>query len=607
MADDRKGGVWIGTWYGGLCHFDGTSASRFLTGTESPSNAVSALLVDRGGNLWVGTYAGLLKYEQGFPSPGKAQTLLPGHLISSLSEGPAGEVLAGTTEGLYRFDGSFIAQIGAKNGLPSQSIISVSIDEDGGVWVGTKAGGLDKVEGAKTLHIAANSGVPNVRIYSVLDDRRGMLWLGTARGVVRVSRNQLHQVAAGQRHTVDALFLGKNDGMRSSECGGLSQPSAAFVAPGNLWFATANGFVHTNPDWALQTLGPPQPRIVGLAIDHIDQQPSNRLTLLPGSVDLGIEFAATRLSHPSLLQFRYKLEGYDADWTLTHSRHSTYKRLPPGKFRFLVDVRDGLGPWGNRFAEVAVEQQPYLYQRGWFYGLLCAILGVAVVAVFRGKIARANARMTLILSERNRIAREWHDTLMADFAAISWQLEATQHRLDHGSARTLASESLDVERTMVKHCQAEARRIIWDLRGGEEPLGLLSQELAKTLTIVGPRAESSAELSVEGAEPPLPAVYVHHLVCIGREAVLNALNHGSPSAVRVQVTYTGDRVTLAVSDDGPGFRPTDSPHTTPGHFGLAVMHERAKKLGGDLLIHSSPGLGTEIVAVVPMPPERKAR
>ena len=605
LGDDRKGGIWIGTWYGGLCHWDGRSARRYLTGAESPSNAVSALLIDRSGTLWVGTYAGLLKYEKGFPAPGKAQTLLPGHLISCLREGPSGEILVGTTEGLYRLDGSFISEV-AKDALPSPSVISLSVDGVGGVWVGTKAGGLDKIEGMKAIHVASNSGIPAIPIHSLIEDGHGMLWMGSARGVVRVPRTQLYELVAGRRRTVDVLLLGKSDGMRSSECGGLSQPSAAFVGPGNLWFATANGFVHTNPDWSLRTLEPPRPRIVGFTVDRVEQGPSQELTVAPGSVDVGIGFDATRLSHPSLLQFRYKLENYDADWTLTHSRHTGYKRLPPGKFRFLLDVREGLGPWGGRLAEVTVEQQPYIYQQGWFYAALCALLAAAMMVVFRGKIARARARMTLILAERNRIAREWHDTLMADFAAISWQLEATQHSLDSASGHSAASKSLDVARTMVKHCQAEARRIIWDLRGGDEPLGLLSQELAKTISIVGPRAESSAELSVEGEERPLPAVFLHHLVSIGREAVINALNHGSPGAVKVQIKYSGNRVTLVVSDNGAGFRPSESPHATPGHFGLAVMHERAKKMGGHLVIQSTPGLGTEIVANVPMPAERKS-
>jgi signal transduction histidine kinase len=216
---------------------------------------------------------------------------------------------------------------------------------------------------------------------------------------------------------------------------------------------------------------------------------------------------------------------------------------------------------------------------------------------FQQRLAQAKARVAWILEERNRIAREWHDTLMADFAAISWQLEATKNRL--ASAPKEAESSLELTRTMVKHCQTEARRIIWDLRGGGEPVGLLSEELNKTLSLMGPRAELETRLLIEGEERKLPPVCVHHLVCIGQEAVTNALRHASPQAVKIQVIYKEDRISMTVRDDGSGFRPPDSPQATPGHFGLAVMHERAKKLGGDLRIYSSPGAGTEVWVDVP--------
>src|SRR5581483_3316340 len=159
------------------------------------------------------------------------------------------------------------------------------------------------------------------------------------------------------------------------------------------------------------------------------------------------------------------------------------------------------------------------YQRWWFRACGAGVLIAAVAMILRWRVSRAKGRLGLILDERNRIAREWHDTLMADFAAISWQLEATTNRLE--SAPREAASSLELARDMVKHAQAEARRIIWDLRAGEEPVGLLSEELSKAMSIIGPQAEMGTQVRVEGEERPLPPVYVHHLVCIGQEAVTN--------------------------------------------------------------------------------------
>ena len=229
LAEDRGGGVWIGTWYDGLYHYDGARFERFLTGSESYSNAISALVVDRKGSLWVGTYTGLLKYEDGYPKPDKGQLLLPDRMIACVREAPSGEILVGTQQGLSIIQGAFVTALTMKDGLPNDAVISISIDGADGIWVGTKAGGLDRIVNHKVVRTPSGQGLPAFQIYSVLDDGNGMLWMGSTRGVLKVPRSQLHDWSEGRSKTLDVAVLGKSDGLRSSECGGLSQPPAARV------------------------------------------------------------------------------------------------------------------------------------------------------------------------------------------------------------------------------------------------------------------------------------------------------------------------------------------------------------------------------------------
>lgn len=596
LAQDGQDGMWIGTWYDGLYHFDGHSATRFLTGSESLANAVSALLVDRAGSLWVGTYRGLLKYERGRPEPGREQVLLPGKLITALKESPTGEILVGTTQGLYLLDGTFVSAFTKRNGMSQDAVLSISIDGSGAIWVGTKAGGLDRIAGRKVISLPAGA-MPALPIFGVLDDGRGELWMGSSRGVLRVSRNQFHDLSEGRIAKADFTVFGRNDGMRSSECVGISQPPTAMASDGSLWFATASGFVHTDPARSLRALEPPPIRVTKLLLDHVERPMPPSVSIPAGANEVEFQFEAIRLADPGQLRFRYKLENYDADWSETGSRHVVFKHLPAGRYRLIADVRDHLGPWSKNAAVIDVRQLPYVYQQWWFYALLAALTAAAIVAIFRWKIARTRSRVALILEERNRIAREWHDTLMANFAAISWQLEATRNRL--ATAPHEVEPSLELSRNMVKHCMAQARRVIWDLRDHSEPVGLLSEELSKALTAMGARAELDTQLSIEGSERPLPPVFVHHLVCIGQEAVTNALRHGSPQTVTIRVIYGGGGLSMTVRDNGRGFLPAEPAHATVGHFGLAVMHERAKKIGGDLKICSAPGAGTEVLVNVP--------
>ena len=322
------------------------------------------------------------------------------------------------------------------------------------------------------------------------------------------------------------------------------------------------------------------------------------LVLQPRQSEVDFRFNAVRLSDPAQLQFRCRLDGYDSDWTVTSSRHMLYRRLPPGHYRFVVGVREQDGAWSPGTASVDVEHLPFTYQRWWFQALLATAFVGVIALLVRWRFTLVKDRIALVVEERNRIAREWHDTLMADFAAIAWQLEATRNRLDDAPARV--AESLELTRTMVKHCQSEARRIIWDLRQSVESVGLLSQELTKELGTLGARTDLATIIEIEGEERAFAPVSVHHLVCIAQEAVSNASRHAEARTVRIKIVYGDRRIRMSILDDGRGFEQPATPLAVPGHFGLSMMSERAKRIGGAVRIHSRPGEGTEVVVEAPL-------
>jgi signal transduction histidine kinase len=168
-----------------------------------------------------------------------------------------------------------------------------------------------------------------------------------------------------------------------------------------------------------------------------------------------------------------------------------------------------------------------------------------------------------------------------------------------GSENHAAARACELARNMVRHCQAEARRILWDLRENQEASGPLSSALSNALTPLSAKEGVDMQLQVEGHEVPLAPGSVHHLVCIGQEAVTNALRHALPSSISVRLQYHADWLSLSVKDDGRGFRAADKLAALQGHFGIPVMEERARKLGGSLKVETSAGNGTEILVHVP--------
>ncbi len=144
-----------------------------------------------------------------------------------------------------------------------------------------------------------------------------------------------------------------------------------------------------------------------------------------------------------------------------NQRAATYNQLPPGLHTFEVQARDISGAWGTA-GVFSLEQRPLFWQTRWFLMLL-GLAGAAVIyAAYRWRLHGLRARYRAVQEERNRIGREWHDTLVAGFSAISLQLEAAHARLQGQPER--AGEILEVTRKMVHHYRAEARRVIWDLR-----------------------------------------------------------------------------------------------------------------------------------------------
>ena len=245
------------------------------------------------------------------------------------------------------------------------------------------------------------------------------------------------------------------------------------------------------------------------------------------------------------------------------------------------------------------EHLPSIYQSWYFYLILLIAVVALSMYLLRRKMQLMTGRLGIVLEERNRIASECHDTLMAGFAAISWQLEATAKLFrDSGSETTPAAKSCDLARSMVSHCQAEARRIIWDLRDTGEVTDVLSQALSRALSASHIQAAIETTLDVEGDEVHLAPGCVHHLVCIGQEAVSNAIRHAKPSQILVNLRYDSDALSLSIRDNGHGFLPSDRAISHRGHFGIPVMEERARKLGGSLRIQTSVGAGTEVMVKV---------
>jgi signal transduction histidine kinase len=209
-------------------------------------------------------------------------------------------------------------------------------------------------------------------------------------------------------------------------------------------------------------------------------------------------------------------------------------------------------------------------------------------------------RAEAVSQERDRMARDLHDTLEQQLSGVALQLDGLDDAVKTNPPA--ASQALTLARRMLRYTRLEARRSVWDLRSQVlEQHGLAAALRAMAHASATPASPGIA-VQVTGPERRLPAAVEFHLFRIAQEAVTNALKHSGARHIGIEVTHLPDHTRLTVRDDGRGFDP-DSKELSPGpHFGLLGMRERAAKIGVELNFAAAPGSGCAITATVPVAP-----
>lgn len=598
LAFDPSGTLWAGNWEG-LYKANGNSYQQFAAEPDSPFRHVSAILFDRRGTLWVGTSdRGLFRFPSGQPVSPPPTPILPSTEISSLLEDSSGRIWVGSSRGLRLIAPMRGGDPKATDATtPDLPIESVSEDSRGRIWAASADGALILATPAGARRFDSRHGLPSHPLYRVLDDRAGSLWVSSPRGILQIRSSDVDDILAGRRFRFDVVTHGLASGMRTIECHGLSQPAGAVHPDGSVWFPTARGFVRIPPD-RTAPLPPPQPVIEEFSVNGEALPFLDSAILRRGSRNVQIRYSARRLSSASLVEFRYRLEGFDPDWIDSgRSRLAVYNQVPPGQHRFLLQARDPLGQWSPAVS-FPIRQQPEIWQTWWFALFVLCAAGAAAAGLYRWRVHNIRLRYAAVLDERNRIAREWHDTLVAGFSAISLQLEATLATLKPDPDR--AADIVEITRKMVHHYRAEARRVIWDLRDARPEGETLPSAIQDALRRLAEGRDVQCSFHLSGEPAPLAAELEHNLLRICQEAAANALRHGRASTLEIRLDYQPASVTASIRDNGAGFHIDEAEANSTGHFGLTVMRERARRFGGTLEIESRPGDGTIVVATIPV-------
>jgi signal transduction histidine kinase len=447
--------------------------------------------------------------------------------------------------------------------------------------------------------LSSRNGLPCDAVHWSMEDDDHSVWLYMVCGLVRIASTELNAVVSDPTRRIQTTVFDSSDGVALRALPALYHPQVAKTSDGQLWFLPGDGVSVVNPRHLSINTIPPSVHIEQVTADREIYEASD-LRLPPRIRDLQIDYTALSFVAPEKVRFRYKLEGRERDWQdVGPRRQAFYTDLSPGPYRFRVMASNNSGVWNEAGASLDFSIAPAYYQSTWFRVTLViaalALLWTLYQVRLRQFAHEFDVRLQERMSERSRIARDLHDTLLQSTQALILHVQAAVKGLSRSDpARQQIEHALD----RADEVLAEGRARVQNLRAAAD-----TQDLATAIAATGQDLATTHpalfRVVVHGTARELHPIMRDEMFLIAREALFNAFHHADASRIEVDITYESRDLRLRVADDGRGI---DASVLQAGarssHWGLPNMQERARKLGGECHVRSRPGAGTEIEIVV---------
>ena len=654
LAETDAGTWWVGTLGRGFFRLAGGRQERLRREELLPSNSMVALIFatrdgslwcgggetlfqwragglvssnrcelarcfceDRQGGLWVGRENGtLLRLREGRVEA--CFTNLLGAPLTALSQGSDGTLWIGSYGGgLGRFRDGECTVLRKSDGLGGDIIRVLHLDSQGALWIGTEGGGLSCLRDGRVENFNRRHGLIADAVLQILEDDQGHLWLGTHRGIVRVSRRELEDLATGAATAVHSRIWRRSDGLASEQCvAGFN--SCLKTRSGLLCFCTGRGVVVIDPKQPEPASQPPLVRLQEVRVNgHPQPLPSSTpnsgskatdqaisLIMAPGSRQLDFRYTGLYFRAPESVRFRYRLAGLDTEWVEAgDERTAHYSYVPPGRYRFTVVAHNGNGVWSEPTVDVALTVRPHFWQTWWFVALASVGLLSTVAGAIR-HIEKRKAREQLrqleieraMERERARIAQDLHDDLGAGLTEIGLTSELVQ---DASVPAEEARVYLKEIGTCARELAAAMDEIVWAVNPRNDLVPSVAAYFSQFAERLLKPAGIGCRLDIERDLPTLPlkAEQRHSLFLAFKEALTNVVKHARASEVRLSIRVQADALVVGVEDNGCGLGP-DAP--APGADGLSNMRERLRQLRGSCEIVSAPRQGTKVIFRLPL-------
>jgi ligand-binding sensor domain-containing protein/signal transduction histidine kinase len=585
----RDGTLWIGTDGSGVFSIRENAITHFTAPAALTNNFIRGFLESHDGHMWIATDEGVSRIGR---EGARKFTIASGLAYSStrsLLEGHDGSIWIGTDHGLSLWKNGRFQQDAATHALAEEKVWSILQDRNGTLWFGTRDHGLFRYREGAIQQFTVAQGLPSNSLYQILQDRQGTIWLTGPNSIASVPENEIAGRDPSPDRPMSVQVYRMPFGGDGAQLYGGRQPSGYLAPDDSVWFPTTRGAAHVI---SVNHMARPAPRA------FLDEVVEDGRTVVPGQnlkvaasvARLSFNFSAISLRSQQGVRFRYKLENFDNAWNIAASnRSATYTNLPAGRYQFRVVVFDIAEPSEVNEYVLTFIKAPFFYETWWFYTLCGLLLAGAGLAIYQIRLRQMQTRFSAVLEERNRLAREMHDTVIQGCTGTSALLEAIASTADSSDVKW---QLLEHARIQIRATINEAREAVWSMRHKRENEIELVSALHGVARQMTREYGSMVRFEHNLDRLMIPASAAHEILMTVREALYNSVQHSGTDKVDLKVHAAANDLIISITDKGHGFSSEAVKTSDNGHYGILGMRERMQQIGGRFELTSAAGTGT---------------
>jgi ligand-binding sensor domain-containing protein/two-component sensor histidine kinase len=562
----RKNEIWCGG-LNALCRYDSrtddfTEYPYPITASENPYRFVESVYDDAHGVLWLGTTAGLLRFD-------------PADLSWRQYKNIPGDSLSLSWNIIF-------------------SVCPDPLQPETYLWIGTNGGGLNRFEykTGKFKRYIEKDGLPSNVVYGIVSDASGSLWLSTNKGLAEFDR--------------DKKFTRKfeqSDGLQGNE---FNRYAYCRLNNGMICFGGVDGFNYFFPQVITYNHAVPQIQITDIKITNqsvplkqqggLLEKPSymtKEIVLQYRDNMLSFEFASLDFSTPSKNLYQYKLDGFDKKWIQAGTNYTaTYTNLDPGRYLFKVLGSNNDEIWNNQGAFIRIVILPPWYMTFWFRITAVVLVVAGIYWSYRYRVRQA-LKLQVV---RDRIARDLHDEIGSTLQSISMYSVVAGNVVAEKAPE--AKEMLSQISESTSMMMEALSDIVWTINTRNDRFdNMVNRMRAFAVEALEPRnCKVHFSTTANLASYNLGMEQRKNLFLIFKESINNAARHGECKNVWVDCSIRHNKLFMRITDDGKGFAGISRNGTSKaaGGNGLINIRQRAGELKGKLHIQSEEGKGTVV-------------